>query len=384
MRRSVCVVSSGRADYGLLFWPMREIQKASELELQTVVTGMHLASEYGMTVNRFVDDGFPVSKRVEMLLSGDSPQATSKSLGLAVIGFADAFEQLQSDIILLLGDRFEIFAAAQAALIARIPVAHLFGGDTTEGAFDEAFRHAITKMSHLHFVSNKLSGQRVIQLGENPENVHVVGSTGLDALRRTSFLERKEFFDSIGFIPREKNMLLTFHPVTLGIRSSGEDFWQLLKALDKLGDGYGLIFTRPNADTEGGILNEMLSSFVESHSNAKAYNVLGEKYLSALKHVDAVVGNSSSGIYEVPSFGIATVNIGDRQKGRLQATSVINCPAEKNEIIQAIQRALREDFSGTTNPYGDGKASECIAQVLSSLEEPETLLQKHFFMTGVA
>ncbi|WPD22753.1 MAG: UDP-N-acetylglucosamine 2-epimerase [Candidatus Electrothrix scaldis] len=384
MRRRVCVVSSGRADYGLLFWPMREIQKASELELQTVVTGMHLAGEYGMTVNRFADDGFPVSKRVEMLLSGDSPQATSKSLGLAIIGFADAFEQLQPDIILLLGDRFEIFAAAQAALIARIPVAHLFGGDTTEGAFDEAFRHSITKMSHLHFVSNKISGQRVAQLGENPENIYVVGSTGLDAIHKATILERKDFFAIIDFVPKRKNLLLTFHPVTLGNRSSEKDFFELLEALDELGDNYGLIFTRPNADTEGRVLNEMLNSFVESHSNAKAYNELGANYLSALKHVDAVVGNSSSGIYEVPSFGVATVNIGDRQKGRLQATSVINCSAEKKKIIQAIRRALREDFSGTTNPYGDGNASERIARVLSSLEEPEMLLQKHFFMTGVA
>ncbi len=383
MRRKICVVSGGRADYGLLFWPMREIQNTTGLELQTVVAGMHLAWEYGMTVNRFVDDGFPVSKRVEMLLAGDSAQATSKSLGLAVIGFADAFEQLRPDIVLLLGDRFEIFAAAQAALIARIPVAHLFGGDTTEGAFDEAFRHSITKMSHLHFVSNKLSGQRVVQLGENPEDVHIVGSTGLDAIQKATFVKRKDFFESIDFTPQKKNLLVTFHPITLGRRSSGEDFFELLEALDELGDDYGLIFTRPNADTEGRVLNEMLNSFLESHSNAKAYNVLGKNYLNALKHVDAVVGNSSSGVYEVPSFGIATVNIGDRQKGRLQAASVINCPAEQEMIIQAIQRALRDDFSETVNPYGDGRASERIVRSLTTIQHPEKLLQKHFFMTGV-
>ncbi len=384
MRRKICVVSTGRSDYGLLLWPMREIQNTTGLELQTVVTGMHLAREYGMTVNRFADDGFPVSKRVEMLLSGDSAQAISKSLGLAIIGFSDAFELLRPDIVLLLGDRFEIFAAAQAALVARIPVAHLFGGDTTEGAFDEAFRHSITKMSHLHFVSNKLSGQRVVQLGENPENVHVVGATGLDAIQKATFFKRKDFFGRINFVPRKKNILLTFHPVTLGKRSSGEDFFELLEALDELGNDYGLIFTRPNADTEGGILNGMLNRFVESHCNAKAYEVLGENYLNALKHVDAVVGNSSSGIYEVPSFGIATVNIGDRQKGRLEAASVINCPAEKEAIIQAIHRALREDFVGTKNPYGDGRASERIIQVLTTIQRPEELLQKHFFMTGVA
>jgi len=382
VRRKVCVVSSGRADYGLLYWPMREIQKASDLELQTIVTGMHLAPEYGLTVDRFQQDGFPVSQRVDIELAGDSPREITRSLGLGVIGFADAYAQLQPDMVLLLGDRYEILAAAQAALIARIPVAHLFGGDTTEGAFDEAIRHSITKMSHLHFVSNEISARRIIQMGEAPEAVHVVGSTGLDAIHQAKLLERDEFFSAIGFSPRENNLMLTFHPVTLGRNSSQDDFVELLAALDELGDKFGLIFTRANADTEGKVLNAMLDRFVASHANAKSYDALGEHYLSALKHVDAVVGNSSSGLYEAPSFGIATVNIGDRQKGRLQASSVINCEARRKEIVQAIGRAIYEDFSQTENPYGDGHASKRIVEVIRGVTDPRTLLQKHFFILG--
>ncbi|TLS66733.1 UDP-N-acetylglucosamine 2-epimerase (hydrolyzing) [Mariprofundus erugo] len=380
MKRKICVVSSGRADYGLLYWPMRAIQECDRLELQTIVTGMHLSDAYGMTVNRFELDGFPVSGRVEMLLSSDSPVAVTKSLGLGVIGFADAFDQLRPDMVMLLGDRYEILAAAQAALIAKVPVAHLFGGDTTEGAFDESIRHSITKMSHIHFVSNESSAARVARMGENPEHVYVVGSTGLDAIEKAELMSRDDFFDAIGFEPNAKNLLLTFHPVTLGQSSSCEQFGELLAALDGLGEDTGLIFTRPNADTEGRALNAMLDRFVASHPHAKAYDVLGSNYLCALKHVDAVVGNSSSGLYEAPSFGIASVNIGDRQKGRLQATSVINCEADRDAIKTAITRALDEDFSSTRNPFGDGHASERIVKVLCDVADPAALLQKHFFM----
>ncbi|MCI5125679.1 MAG: UDP-N-acetylglucosamine 2-epimerase (hydrolyzing) [Candidatus Electrothrix sp. AR5] len=380
MKSKICIVSSGRADYGLLYWPMRRIQYASDLELQTVVTGMHLVAEYGLTVDWFVRDRFPVTKRIDMLLSNDSALAVTKSLGLAVLGFAEAYQELQPDMVLLLGDRFEILAAAQAALIARIPVVHLFGGDTTEGAFDEAIRHSITKMAHIHFVSNNVSARRIIQMGENPKNVHVVGSTGLDAIHETTLLDRDSFFEAIDFQPLVVNLMVTYHPVTLGKVSSEVEFDQLLAALEELGDKYGLIFSRPNADTDGKILNTMLDRFVELHTNAKAYDALGEHYLSALNHVDAVVGNSSSGIYEAPSFGVGTVNIGDRQKGRLQASSVINCFARKNEIVHAVKQAVNEDFSETVNPYGDGRASERIVEVLQTVREPHTLLQKHFFM----
>jgi len=378
--RKICVVSSGRADYGLLYWPMREIQQVPDFELQTIVTGMHLLPEYGMTANLFSDDGFPVTTCVDIPLSGDSSVSVARSLGLAVIGFAEAYEQLEPDMVMLPGDRFEMLAAAQAALIIGIPVAHLFGGDTTEGAFDESIRHSITKMSHLHFVSNELSARRVMQMGENPEHVYVVGSSGLDLIRMASLLERDEFFEAIGFRARKKNLLITFHPVTLGLTSSRDAFRELLAGLDLLGDDIGLIFTRPNADTAGKALNAMLEEYIETHPNAKAYDALGQHYLSALKHVDAVVGNSSSGIYEAPSFGVPTVNIGDRQKGRLQATSVINCGSARNEIVHAIQRTLVEDFSTTVNPYGDGYASGRIVTAIREVADLPSLLQKHFFI----
>lgn len=376
------MVSGGRPDYGLLIWPMREIQNAPDLELQTIATGMHLVPGYGMTVDRFAADGFPVSKQVNMLLASDSVQAVTKSLGLAVIGFAEAYDQLRPDMVMLLGDRFEIMAAAQAALIARIPVAHLCGGDTTEGAFDESIRHSITKMSHLHFVSNEKSAARVIQMGENPAHVHLVGSPSLDTIRRTELLDRDTLFSTIGFKPARHNLLVTFHPVTLGKIASGDEFEELLAALHAMGDELGLIFTRSNADTEGQLLNGMLDKFVESHTNAVAFDALGEHYLSVLKHVDAVVGNSSSGLYEAPSFGTATVDIGDRQKGRLSASSVIHSPANRHDIALALRQAIDGDFSGAVNPYGDGHASERIIEVIRSLAEPQSLLQKHFFMWG--
>lgn len=380
VRRKICVVTSGRADYGLLYWPMREIINSKQLELQIIATGMHLSPEYGLTVNRIIEDGFDVSRRVDMLVSGDSATAVTKSMGLGVIGFADSYEALTPDIVLLLGDRFEILAAAQAALIARIPVAHLCGGDTTEGAFDESIRHGITKFSHLHFVSNVLSAKRVIQMGENPNNVHVVGSTGLDAIRQTTVLDRETFFEAINFKPKCKNILVTFHPVTLGPHSSQRDFSEVLSALDAFGDNMGIIFTRPNADTEGRVLNEMLEQFVKTHSNASAYVALGGLYLSGLKHVDAVVGNSSSGLYEAPSFGIPTINIGDRQKGRLQAESVINCESTAMQIIAALRQGFDKDFSGTVNPYGDGYASQRIVETIEEIGDWNMLLQKQFYL----
>lgn len=382
MSREVCVVSSGRADYGLLFYPMREIQKCLDLSLQTVVTGMHLSKEYGSTVDRFLRDGFPVTKEVKLGSLGGTSREITMSLGLAVVGFADAFSELQPDIVLLLGDRFEILAAAQAALIARIPIAHIGGGDTTEGAFDEAIRHSITKMSHLHFTTNHLSARRVLQMGENPENVYMVGSTGLDAIRKVEYLDRTAFFNAIKFYPRNKNLLITFHPATLGSDPALDEFQELLAALDILGDEFGLIFTIPNADTEGALLMVMLDKFVESHCNAKVYAALGDLYLSGLKNVDVVVGNSSSGLYEAPSFGIGTVNIGDRQKGRLQATSIINCKSSRGEIVIAIREALAGDFSATRNPYGDGHTSEKIVGAINSVPNFRLLLQKHFFMSG--
>lgn len=378
--RKICVVSGGRADYGLLYWPMKKIQQDDALELQVVVTGAHLSPEFGMTVRLFEEDGFDISRRVDMLLADDSPVAVTKSLGLAVLGFADAFDQLHPDIILLLGDRYEILAAAEAALIARIPVAHIAGGDTTEGAFDESIRHSITKMSHLHFVSNEISAQRVRQLGENPDYIFNVGATCIDAIVKTNYLERDIFFSAIRFPPRKYNLLVTFHSVTLGHAISTEQLSFLLDALDQLGADYGVIFTRPNADTEGRRLIQLLDAYVAVHENVRSYDSLGKYYLNALKHVDMVVGNSSSGIYEAPSFGIPSINIGDRQKGRLMAASVINCKAKTRDIVEAIRTSTGKRFDSRLNPYGDGKSSTRIIEQLKAVIKTDSLLQKHFFM----
>jgi len=380
--RKVCVVSSNRADYGLLYWPMRMLQQEADFQLQVVVTGSHLSPEHGLTVDRFERDGFDVDGRVDLALSDDSSVAVTKSIGVGLMGFADVFSALKPDLLLVLGDRYEILAAVEAALIARVPVAHLFGGDTTEGAFDESIRHAITKMSHLHFVSNEISAQRVRQMGENPAHIYNVGATSIDNICRASYKSRDEFFALIEFKPRLYNLLITFHPVTLDSVSSVELLQQLLTALDALGDDYGLIFTEANADTDGKRLNEIIKQFVASRSNAQFYNSLGELYVSALKHIDVVVGNSSSGLYEAPVFGVPTVNVGDRQKGRLQAVSITNCDVTHDAILTAIQSVVGKRYENIEHPYGDGHSSEKIVAALKTIPDFNLLLQKHFFMVS--
>lgn len=379
MPRRICVITGTRAEYGLLYWVMKEIQQDAELQLQVIATGMHLSPEFGLTYRVIETDGFSIDSKVEMLLSSDTPVGIAKSIGLGVIGFADALERLKPDLLLLLGDRFEILAAAQAALVARIPIAHIAGGDLTEGAFDEAIRHSITKMAHLHFVTNEFSARRVRQLGEHPDYVFMVGNPGLDHIRRLTLLSREELEHSLEFCFREKNLLVTFHPATLDHCSPALQFEELLKALAALGPEVGLIFTMPNADTDGRVIMRMIGDFVESHPNAKAFTSLGQlRYLSALAQVDAVVGNSSSGLYEAPSFKTPTVNIGDRQGGRLQAASVVNCPSDAAAIRTAIDTAFALDCSAVVNPYGDGESSERIVAVLKQLPEASSLLKKRF------
>ena len=372
-----------RADYGLLYWLMREIDSDPELELQIVVTGMHLSPEFGLTYQMIESDGFGINHKVEMLLSSDTPVGITKSIGLGVIGFADALDQLKPDIMVVLGDRYEILAAVQSALIARIPVAHIAGGDTTEGAFDEAIRHSITKMSHLHFVTNEISQRRVFQLGENPKCIFNVGSPGLDNVRRLQLLNKMELAKQLNFSFRSKNILVTFHPVTLSDQSSAAQFQELLQAFQALGDDVGIIFTKPNADTDGRILIQMIDDYVAQHCNSKAFVSLGQlRYLSVINHVDAIVGNSSSGLYEVPSFHKPTVNIGSRQQGRLKADSVIDCQASTDSILYAIKAAFELDCSQVINPYGDGKSSERIVKLLKSVPDYKDLLIKHFFEIG--
>lgn len=383
MFRNICVVTGSRAEYGLLYWLMKGIQEDPDLELQVIATGMHLSPEFGLTYKVIEQDGFVIDATVEMLLSSDTPVGIAKSVGLGVIGFADALSRLRPDVLVLLGDRFEILAAAQAALVARIPIAHIAGGDTTEGAFDEAIRHSITKMSHLHFVTNQDALVRVRQLGEDPEHIHLVGNPGLDHIKRLTLLDRATLEKELEFQFRKKNLLVTFHPVTLDDQPAGDQFKVLLQALGSLGPEVGIVFTKPNSDTDGRVLIGMIDAFLAKHPNAKAYTSLGQlRYLSVMAQVDAVVGNSSSGLYEAPSFKVPTVNIGSRQKGRLQAASVLNCPIEAQAISQTINKAFDLDCSGVMNPYGDGESSARIIAMLKNICAPRQLLQKHFFDMG--
>ncbi len=350
MSRKVCVVTGTRAEFGLLRWLMQEIQNQPELELQVVATGMHLSPEFGSTWREIEEAGFSIDARVEMLLSADSNCAVTKSMGLGVIGFADAYSHLEPDLIVVLGDRFEIFAAASAALIAGIAVAHIHGGETTEGAFDEAIRHSITKMSHLHFVAAGEYERRVIQLGEQPERVFNVGGMGIDAIKRIKLLTREELEQALDFCLGEKNLLITFHPITLeGGASSSTQMCELLAALDGL-DDTRLIFTMPNADTGGRDLSAMVREFVDTHPNACVFKSLGQlRYFSCLAQVDGVVGNSSSGLLEAPAFHVGTLNIGDRQKGRLAASSVIDCKPTRQDILKALRHMYSPEFPHTLN-----------------------------------
>ena len=371
MNRKICIITGTRAEYGLLRWVMQGIKDDNELTLQIIATGMHLSPEFGFTYKAIEQDGFQIDRKVEMLTSSDTSVGIAKSMGLGMIGFADALRELQPDLIVVLGDRFEIFSAVSAALVARIPVAHLHGGETTEGAFDEALRHSITKMAHLHFVATEPYRQRVIQLGEAPERVFNFGAPGLDNILKLKLLSKEEFEKSINFELGKKNLLVTFHPVTLEQSSAEQQFQQLLLALNSLNDTK-IIFTKANSDTNGRIINSMIDSYVTSNSETSiAFTSLGQlRYLSALQYVDAVVGNSSSGLLEAPSFKIGTINVGDRQKGRIKAVSVIDCNPDGVEIIAAIQRLYSPEFHQILleliNPYGVGGASKKIAEILSS------------------
>lgn len=383
MTRKICVVTGTRAEFGLLRWLMQAIQHEPELDLQVLATGMHLSPEFGLTYREIEQAGFAIDAKIEMLLSADTASAVTKSMGLGLISYADAYQRLAPDLIVVLGDRFEIFAATAAALIAGIPVAHLHGGETTEGAFDEALRHSITKMSHLHFVAAEDYRRRVIQLGEQPERVFLVGGLGIDAIKRIKLLDREKLEESLGFKFGPRNLLITFHPATLEEKNSaGQQMAELLAALEDLEDTH-LIFTMPNADTGGRELAMMVNDFVASHQNACVHTSLGQqRYLSCMKYVDAVVGNSSSGLAEAPSMGIATLNIGDRQKGRLSASSVINCEPTKLSISGALSTmfdlSFRSMLTSTKNPYGSGGASEKIVEVIKN-HDLKNLLKKSFF-----
>ena len=370
MKRKVCVITGSRADYGLLRWLLQGIKEHEGMALQLVVTGAHLSPEFGHTYRDIESDGFHIDRRVEVLTSSDTAVGVAKSMGLGLIAFADVFHDLQPDLLLLLGDRYEIFSAAAAALVAKIPVAHLHGGELTEGAFDDSLRHAITKMASLHFVAAPEYRARVIQLGEPPERVFMVGGLGVDNIHRMQLLNRGELSASLGFEFGAKSLLVTFHPVTLGRVDSEYQMAELLAALSCLQDTQ-LLFTMPGADNGSRGLTRMVAAFVQKNANAKAVESLGQhRYMSCVAQVDAVVGNSSSGLTEVPSFKKATVNIGDRQQGRLKAHSVIDCEPDRQSIAAAIARVYQTDFQlqvhSAANPYGNGGATAAILKILET------------------
>ena len=370
--KNICVVTGTRAEFGLLRQLMELLENSIEFNLQIVATGTHLSPEFGFTIEEVSSTGFTITKQVEMLLSSDSPTGITKSLGLGVIGFADALNDLNPDLLIILGDRYEGIAAALAGLISRIPIAHIHGGEITEGSIDDAIRHSITKMSQIHFVAAKEYQNRVIQLGEDPASVFLVGGLGVDNLKNTPLLSKLELEDSLGLKFSNKNLLITYHPDTVETQKNKENIKELLVALDNFNDTK-LIFTAPNSDAYGHMIYHHIKEFVARHTNAHILSSLGStKYLSCLREVDAVVGNSSSGLLEAPSFPTACVNIGNRQNGRIKAKSVIDCKPISNEIQKAIAEVYTETFKSkiqdTKNPYGNGGASLKIIQSLKKIE----------------
>jgi UDP-hydrolysing UDP-N-acetyl-D-glucosamine 2-epimerase len=381
MTRRVCVVTGSRADYGLLYFLMRQLLADPLFDLSVVATGMHLSPEFGTTANVIEADGFTLAARVETLLSSDSGVGVAKATALGILGFADTFQQLRPDLLVVLGDRFEIFAAAQAALFLRIPVAHIGGGDVTAGAFDESIRHSISKLSHLHFVTNKDAVTRLARMGESPEHIFDVGSPGLDHLLHTSLPSREQLESDLDFKFKERNFLVTFHPVTLDAVSSQSQIGALLRALDRRCPKDGIILTLPNADTEGRALIEEIRRFAAGRDNVRVIPSLGQqRYLGALALVDVVVGNSSSGLYEAPSLCTPTVNIGHRQDGRLRAASVFDCEADPDAIHNAIDSALTFGRREVANPYQKGDCALSIMEQLRKVDDFPALIIKNFHL----
>ncbi|KFL34226.1 MULTISPECIES: UDP-N-acetylglucosamine 2-epimerase [unclassified Sulfurospirillum] len=382
MKRKICVVTGTRAEYGLLYWLMKEIVADNALELQLIVTGMHLSPEFGLTYKE-IEKEFTITKKIEMLLSSDTSIGISKSMGLAQISFSEAYEELRPDIVVVLGDRYEIFSAAIAAMIACIPIAHLHGGEITVGAFDESIRHSITKMANLHFTATEEYRHRVIQLGEHPNRVYNVGGIGIENIKRLKLLTKDAFEKSISFKLNKKNIIVTFHPVTLENSAAKGQFQELLNALNELQDT-NIIFTKANSDTDGRIINQMIDEYVLANKNKSiAFTSLGQlRYLSALQYVDAVVGNSSSGLLEAPSLKIGTINIGDRQTGRLKASSVIDCKSDSKSILNAFEElysaVFQQKLKTVSNPYGDGNASLKVKDILKSVILNE-IVKKQFY-----
>ena len=381
--RKICFVTGSRAEYGLLSGLMKSVKNDSKLQLQIVATNMHLSPEFGFTYREIEKEGFTIDKKVEMLLSSDTAVGTAKSVGLGMISFADVFEDINPDLIVILGDRYEMIAVASAALFHKIPIAHLHGGEITEGAYDDCIRHAISKMSHLHFTSTEAYRNRVIQLGEQPERVFNVGAIGVENIKHVPVMSKHELEASLDFKMSDKCIIVTYHPVTLEDNSAEQQSKALLSALDSLED-YKIIFTYPNSDTNGRVIIEKINEYATTHpEKVKAWPSLGlKRYLSALHYATAAVGNSSSGIIEVPSFGIPTLNIGDRQKGRIAAESVFNCEATESAIKEGLYIILSDNFIAkakqTRNPYERENTTENILNVIKTYPL-DNIIEKHFY-----
>ena len=378
----ICVFTGTRAEYGLLKPLMEEIQKQPEFELQIVASCMHLSPEFGLTYQEIEKDGFKIDEKVEMLLSSDTPVGTVKSMGVGMIGYADALSRLKPDMVIVLGDRFEALAFAISSYILRIPIAHLYGGEITEGALDEGFRHSITKLSYLHFTSTEDYKKRIIQMGEFPDRVFNVGALGLDNIKKFKLLTKEEIEQKLGIKFNKYSFLITYHPETLSDSNPQKDFIEILKALESFEDTT-LIFTKANADPNGRIINNMIEDFVNKKKNAYVFDSLGQLlYLSVMSHCDAVIGNSSSGIIEAPSLKVATINIGNRQKGRIKAGSIIDCEPINNKIVKAVKKAISPEFKKilqeVENPYGDGNSALRIVEILKRFLPIKNISKKFY------
>lgn len=377
----ICVITGSRSEYGLLFPTLKKLVNDRQFKIYICVTGMHLSPEFGLTYKEIQNDGFKIDAKIESLLSSDTSVGISKSLGLGVIGFAEVYQKLKPDAIFILGDRYEIYAAAIAAMISRVPIIHCHGGELTEGCIDDAIRHSITKMSHLHFVSTFNYKKRVIQLGEDPKLVYNVGAFGIENINNLNLLKKNELENIINFKLDRNYFLVTFHPTTLEFKTSQNQFNELLKALNKF-DDYIIVFTKPNADTDGRVIIKMIDDFVcFNKTRAISFTNLGQlNYLSALRHCKIVIGNSSSGIIESPTFKKVSINIGNRQKGRVMAESTINCNPNEIDIYNSIKKALSNNFqkkiSKISNPYGSKNSSEKVLKILKKINFKKLLNKK--------
>lgn len=381
-KKKICVITGSRAEYGLLYWFLKEVDKDTNLKLELIITGMHLSRKFGLTYKEIKKE-FKLSKKINIDISTDTSTSISKSIGKAIKLFSEAYIELNPDIVVVLGDRYEIFGATVAAMISQIPIAHIHGGELSEGSWDDAIRHSITKMSHLHFAATEEYKKRIVQLGEDPKRVFNIGGTGIENIKRLKLLNKKEFENSINFKLNYKNLLVTFHSSTLEKNTSKKQFQELLSAIDELVET-NIIFTKTNSDLNGNVINQMIDEYTKKNSNKSvSFTSLGQlRYLSALKFVDALIGNSSSAIIEAPSFKIGSVNIGDRQMGRIKAASVIDCLPQKKVIKESIDKIYSKDFQNllknVNNPYDKGNSSKKITKVLKKINI-ENLLKKKFY-----